>query len=256
MLWAFLISLLIAKLSGGPEEIFMIPNLDKEIKSHIVDKERKSEILLVVKEAKKEIKAFEKLRKNKLKEIEKLGKSKEVPSGELLAIHKVYNDARLNMQSVLIDKRLKIQELIKDEEWEQLIENAVLPSEKSLKKIEKGESKEDDKVEKLLTNIEETIIKEIKEAERRQNLLTSLERFNTSIKEFVEETQKMNFKDNSIVRKKDTSRKELEDFYTAQNELRHKGTVEYFQLRDTVIQHTNDDEWKAIYKAINSIVKS
>ena len=66
----------------------------------------------------------------------------------------------------------------------------------------------------------------------------------------------MNFKDNSIVRKKDTSRKELEDFYTTQNKLRHKGTVEYFKLRNTVIKQTNDEEWKAIYKAINEIVKS
>ena len=86
--------------------------------------------------------------------------------------------------------------------------------------------------------------------------LPILVRFNTSIKEFVEETHKMNFKDNSIVRKKDTSTKELEGFYTTQNKIRHKGTVEYFKLRDTVIQQTNDDEWKAIYKAINEIVKS
>ena len=192
MLWAFLIALLLAKLSGGPEEIFMIPNLDKEIKSHIVDKERKNEILLVVKDAKKEIKAFRKLRKNKLKEIEKLGKSKEVPYDDLLAIYKIYNDARLNMQTMLIDKRLNVQELINEEEWEQLIENAVLPSEKAQKKIEKGKSKEDNKVTKLIKSIEETITKEIKEAERRQKLLVSLDLFNSTLKEFVDETQKMN----------------------------------------------------------------
>ena len=73
MLWAFLITLLIAKLSGGPEEIFMIPNLDKEIKSHILDKERKDNLLLVVKEAKMEIRAFSKYRKDKPREIEILG---------------------------------------------------------------------------------------------------------------------------------------------------------------------------------------
>ena len=108
MLWALLITLLIAKLYGGPEEIFMIPNLDRKIKSHIVDQEQKKEILQVTKDAKKEIKEFQKIQKAKLKQIEKLGQSKDVPSEDLIVIYQVYNDARLNMQYVLIDKRLKL----------------------------------------------------------------------------------------------------------------------------------------------------
>ena len=256
MLWAFLIALLIAKLASGPEEIFMIPKLDKEIKSHVVDKERKNESLLVAKEAKKEIKAFEKLRKDTLKQIEKLGKSKQVPSDELLEIFKVYNNARLNMQSVLNDKRLKLQELITDDEWKQLIENAVLPSEKAMRNIGKADSKEDDQVEKLIIKIEETIIQEIKDAGRKQNLLISLEKFNKTFQEFIETGQLMNFKDNKIMRSKNTSREELEDFYKTQHELRHKGTIEYFQLRDATIKNTNEEEWKVIYKTITGIIKS
>jgi hypothetical protein len=177
MLWAFLITLLIAKLSGGPEEIFMIPNLEKEIKSHAVDKERKNEILLVAKEAKKEIKSFEKIRKNQLKEIEKLGKLKSTSSTELFDIYTIYNNARLNMQTVLIFKRLKLQQLISDEEWKQLIESAVLPSDKALKKIDKQNNKEDDEVEKLIQEIETTIINEITEANKQENLLNSLKNF-------------------------------------------------------------------------------
>ncbi len=256
MLWTFLIALLIVKLVGGPAEIFIIPNLDKEIKSHVVDKERKNEILQVVKEGKKEIKAFEKLRKDKLKQIEKLGMSEEVSADELLDIYKVYNGARLNMQSVLIDKRLELQDLISDNEWKHLIENAVLPSEKALKKTDKQDKKEDDEVEKLIKKIENTITVEISEANRRQNLLNSLEKFNTSLKEFVNESQKMNFKDNKMIRDKTATKEVMENFYARQNVLRQKGTIEYFQLRDAAIKNTSQDEWKSIVKAIMSIVKS
>lgn len=256
MLWAFLITLLITKLSGVPEEIFIIPDLDKEIKSHVVDKERKKEILQVVKSAKNEIKAFHKLRKNKLKQIAKQGILKENPSEELLDIYKSYHNARLTMQSVLIDKRLKLQMLITDDEWKQLIENAVLPSEKALRQIDKSEQKDDDQVEKLIREIEETIIKEITDVEKRQHLLNSLEKFNITLKEFIDESQQMNLKDNKIARNKNASRKEIEGFYKLQNELRQKGTEEYFQLRNSARRNTNDEEWKAIYKTINRIVKS
>jgi hypothetical protein len=160
------------------------------------------------------------------------------------------------MQSVLIDKRLKIQELITDGEWKQLVENAVLPSEKEKKKIEKQEGKVDDKVEKLTRKIEEAIQKEVKDPEKRQNLIGSLEKFSATLKEFIEEGQKMNFKDSKLVRDKYTTRDDLEDFYKRQNELRHKGTVEYFQLRDAAIENTNENEWKEIIKTISSIVKS
>lgn len=58
MLWALLIALLISKLAGGPEEIFMIPKLDKQIETYVAVKDRRKEILMVTKKAKKEIKAI------------------------------------------------------------------------------------------------------------------------------------------------------------------------------------------------------
>lgn len=256
MLWALLITLLITKLAAGPEEIFMIPKLDKEIKAHIVDKDRKAEIITVAKEAKKEIKALGKVRKEKLKTIKKLGMSKDVPSEDLMVIFEEYQQARLKMQSSLIEKRLKIQELISQDEWKQLIETAILPSEKAKKKIQKGEEKEDDKVEKILDDIRQTIVKEVEDPTRQQHINSSLDKFSNTLKQFIEEGQQMNFRDNKLVRSRNTTREDLEDFYKRQNDLRYKGTIEYFSLRDAAIKHTTDDEWKAIVKTLNSIIKS
>jgi len=256
MLMTFLISLLIVSLVGGPEEIFMLPKFEKEIKSHIQDKDRKNEILQIVRDAKKEIKTFGKLRKGKLKRIDQLGVSKDVSSEQLFEIYNTYNGARLNMQSMLIEKRLSIQSLLSNKEWKQLIEKVVLPSEKFRKKTEKQEGKEDEKIEKLIDKIEKVIQDNLAEGKKRQNLMISLERFHSTLKEFIDEGQKMNFEDNQLVRNKNAPRKDLEKFYEKQNELRYKGTKEYFRLRDDAIQYTNDQEWKKIIKSINNIINS
>ena len=255
MLWALLIALLITKLSGGPEEIFMIPKLNKEIKAQIVEKDRRGEILDLAKEAKKEIKVFGKIRKSKLKEIKQKGIQREVSSDDLMSIYDEYYQARLAMQASLIEKRLTIQDLITEEEWNNLIGSAVLPSEKAAKKIEKSDAKEDRKGEKVIAEIEKAIAKEVTDETRKENLVDALETFSTTLREFIEEGQRMNFKDNELVRSRTTTREDLEGFYKRQNELRYKGTIEYFEIRNVALANTTDDEWKAIVKAMNTILK-
>ncbi|MCG8307253.1 MAG: hypothetical protein MI975_07650 [Cytophagales bacterium] len=143
MLWALLITLLVSKLSGGPEEIFLISGLDKEIKSHIADKERRNELLAISKAARKDIKSFGEIRKNKMKHMDKSGLSKDVSSEQLFELYNSYHEERLKMQAKLIDKRLEIQRLLTDIEWKHLIENAVLPSEKSRRKKSVRKDKKD-----------------------------------------------------------------------------------------------------------------
>jgi hypothetical protein len=64
MLWVLLIALLIRALSGGPEETFQIPKLEKKIKTYVKDKDRREKLLDITKEAKKELKAFNKFVSN------------------------------------------------------------------------------------------------------------------------------------------------------------------------------------------------
>ena len=256
MLWALLITLLITKLSGGPEEIFMVDDLKKEIKNNVTDQDRSKEILLLVKEAKTEIKTFGKLRKHKLKQLKKISQDRAVTTEELLNVFQEYFDARMAMQAKLIDDRLQIQELLNDEEWKQIIEPAVLPSEKAKKKIEKSESKENDKVEKFINDLKKEINNKLEEESKKKIINDKLDIFILTLKEFVEEGHKMNFEDNQLVRNKNASREDLEGFYQRHNALRMKGTKEYFNIREVALQNTNEKEWKAIIKSLNSLVKS
>lgn len=254
MLIAFLISMLIHTLIGGPEEIFMVPKLEKEIKSHVVDDERKNEILQIIKEAKKEIKQFRKFRKSKLKEIKKIGAKKEVSSDEMLEVFEIYNNTRLSLQSDLIEKRLILQQLFSDEEWELIIENAVFPSDKDRKKADKQEDKIEKKIEEFIADIKATIESNIEDESKRSNVLNSLDNYSTTLITFIEEGQQMNYKDNNIARSKNANKNELDQFYQNQNKLRYKGAKEYMKLRTTVIRNTNEKEWKAIIKDLNKFI--
>ncbi|MCG8307254.1 MAG: hypothetical protein MI975_07655 [Cytophagales bacterium] len=83
-----------------------------------------------------------------------------------------------------------------------------------------------------------------------------MEKFNSTLQEFLEETQHMNFEDNELIRSKSASKNELMSLYGRQNNLRLKGTREFFELRDRAMKNTDDKQWKQIIKKINRITKS
>ena len=91
MIWALLITMLI-KMIAGPEQLFTVPKLDKEIKTHISDKEQKKELLSIVKTAKKEIKAFNKETDKAKKKLKKLTSSRD---DELDEIKTLFDDIKL-----------------------------------------------------------------------------------------------------------------------------------------------------------------
>jgi hypothetical protein len=256
MTWYLLIKLLIVILSAGPEEIFMVPKLDKQIKTHVVDKDRRKEIKTVIKEANKEIKVFGKIRKKKLKELSKLSKNRGNSSDQLNNIYQNYFDARLAMQSKLIVHRVNIQDLFEEDEWKLIIEDAVLPSDRLRKKGDKSENKEDEIVNKFLSKLEKEIHDKISDPIKSKNVINALNIFSTTLFEFIDEGQQMNFEDSKLIRNRNATRKDLENYYKTHNALRLKGTKEYFDIRDVMIENTNEKEWKSIQKAFNSLLKS
>lgn len=207
MLWALLITLLIAKISGGPEEIFMTPNLEKQVNTHVIDKARRREIIQVTKKAKKEIKAFGNFRKSKLKQIKKMGASREISTEHLQVTYQTNFDGRVSMQLNLVDQRIDVQHLLKDEEWKLIIEDAVLPSDKLRKKNNKKESKEDENIEKFLVKLEKVITDNVADPQKSRNIVDALHIFSKTLHEFIAEGQTMNFEDSELIRNKDASKK-------------------------------------------------
>lgn len=256
MIWVLLINLLLVLLSAGPEEVFLVPNIDKQVKTHVEDNDRKKEIKAIIKEANKEIKDFGKIRKSKLKQLRKLGPNRDISSEQLNTIFQDYFYARKTMQSMLIEHRLNLQHLLREKEWKLIIEDAVLPSDRLRKKGDKNEDKVDEMVDKFLSKLENKIHDSISDTLKRKKVIGALSIFDATIREFVEEGQSMNFEDNKLIRNKNATRQDLEDFYKKHDTLRLRGTKEYFNIRDIMLENTNEKEWKSIQKAFNSLLKS
>ena len=105
MIWALLITMLI-KMIAGPEQLFTVPKLDKEIKTHISDKERRKNLLSIVKTAKKEIKAFNKETDKAKKKLKRLTDSKDDELDEIKTLFDVNFESRKKFQKSMVDKRL------------------------------------------------------------------------------------------------------------------------------------------------------
>ena len=254
MLWVLLITLLIRTLSGGPEDVFLVPKLEKQLKTHVVDKGKRDELIQISKTAKSEIKTFKRHRKNKLKEIDILMKNRSVPSGTIYTVYESYQKKRVTLQMSLIDKRLRFQELFTDDEWDHIIAKAVFPSDKKSDKAEKQDGKQDKVLDEYFAKIKKEVEQHVSDPDKLNIIFSSMDEFQHTFDEFLEEGQNMNVHDSDILRNKHASREELEQFYDEQNALRNKGSQQYMDLRTVAIENTDEKEWKAIEKALSSIL--
>lgn len=254
MLWVILITLLIKALSGGPEEVFLVPKLEKQIKTHVVDDTKASSLLIISKAAKKDFRSFHKIRKKQLDRIEKMMLDRSVNSEAIFAVFKEYQQARLDMQTSTIDRRLEFQELFTDDEWSEVINKAIFPSEKEEKKTEKHKQKVEKTLNDYFADIKRTVEKKVSDQDRIDNVLNSMDRFQKTFESFIEEGQQMNVNDSKILRDKYASRSDMEKFYDRQNQLRNRGSREFLDLRTVAIENTDENEWKSINKALTSIL--
>ena len=255
MLWALLIALLIAKLSEGPAEVFLVDDLDKQIKEYVDDKDRKKEALHVVKIANKEIKIFLKFRKKTLKRIESKGSDQTVSYDQMMEEFQPYFDKRLTFQDTMIARRLALQEVLSDQEWEDIISKAVLPSEKERRKIEKSEGKTDKRLDKFHQSVVDAINESIDDEAKAHELVNYHNEFKLALDAFLEEGEKMGFDQNELVKSKSASQAEMKQYYEERNKLRYKGTEAYFKLRENARTATSEKEWQSISKALEGLYK-
>ena len=255
MLIALAFSLIARMFGGGPEEIFQVPKLEKEIKTHVVDKQRKDQLLSLTKQAKNEIKSFNKSKGKKMKVMKKSNASKDFTKEMMEELYMAYHNERLKLQSSMLHKRLKFQELMTEREWNMVIEEAVFPSDKVVKKTDKLEVKEELEIDKMFSKLQYVIEKNIIGTKGQEKVLTELNIFEKTIDEFMSISQEMNIQDSELVRKRTATESELLNFYQEQNKLRLKGAKEYFIFREAAINNTNDKEWNEIVGDLKVLFK-
>jgi hypothetical protein len=255
MLIALAISLIARMFGGGPEEIFQVPKLEKEIKTHVVDQDNEQQLLDLTKQAKKEIKAFNKSRGKKMKVMKKSNASKDFTKEMMEELYMAYHDERLELQTKLLAKRLKFQELMTEDEWHMVIKKAVFPSDKVQKKTDKVEVKEELEIDKMFSKLQDAIEKNIIDTKGQEKVLTELNIFKRTLDDFVSISQEMNYQDSELVRKKTATAGELKGFYNQQNELRVEGAMAFFSFRTVAIKNTSDKEWEDLVDEMKLLFK-
>lgn len=110
-------TLIITLLAGGvPDGFFTLPEIKKEIKVQVTDKDKQKEILAIMKETNKKISDFNK-KLNKSIKSENIYRSRDVTLEQLTTYHENLINERNILQKEVIEARMKVIRLMTEEEW-------------------------------------------------------------------------------------------------------------------------------------------
>ena len=243
-----LVTLLIMHFSGGPGEVFLVPNAEKNIKAIVKDKDKKGQAVELFKSTKKEVKAFDKDFKQQNKRLKKDDYRNSLGQSGVEQLLAETFDKRKDLQNHVIDQRLKIRQVITEEEWDRFIETSMETMASKEKKTQKAQDKRDIAAEKLLEKIRSSLQKSIADTDHRNRALADFADFEKIVNSLFEETNALTFENNPSVQSYDVSKKELKDIYSKLNNAREQLNSAYLMMRKSMSTYLSEDEWNAISK--------
>ncbi len=254
-----LLGLLFAMIFGaGGESEFAtsIPNIQKEVKQNIVDKERRDSVLELIKDYEDAIKVYEKETDRLQEKVNEVSGSREVSSEQLLTQYDEYHQARISLISSLIDYRLMFQQQITDRELLGVIENTIkTTSQDKIKQQEQQENTEDN-LNLSLNEILEILKRNIKDPDMSKRVTESFLDFERTMYDYLDTSRDMDEERKAMLLNINATKQQLEAVYEQSNLLRHKAARDFAVLRDQVITNTTEKDWKAINKELKAFFKS
>jgi len=244
-----LVTLLIMHFSGGPGEVFLIPNAEKNIKATVKDKDKKGQAVELFKSTKKEVKAFNKDFKQQNKRLKKDDYRNSLGQSGVDQLLAETFDKRKDLQNHVIDQRLKIRQVITEKEWDRFIETSMETMASKEKKTQKALQKRDKAAEKLLGKIRSTLQKNITDADHRDKALSDFADFEKIVNNLFSETNALTLENNPAVRSYDVSKEELKDIYSKLNNAREQLNSGYLMMRKSMTTYLSEDEWNAVTKS-------
>lgn len=242
--------------SGGEAEfVSMIPNLDKEVKRTVHDKERKKDILALIDEYEAAIKDYAREKQGLQEKVNMVSGDRSVSSEELLKHYDEYYQARAGLISSLIDYRLRFQEKFTKEEWLLLIEGAIVSNEEDmLKKMEREEKTEDD-LNAAFSEIRDIIVRNITDPAKSETVTRSFYTFEQSMYDYLDVSRDTDADRTSWLLYIDATREELGGIYEQSNQVRYRAARDFAVLREDVIKNTTEGEWMQINKELRAFFK-
>lgn len=244
-----LVTALVILLSGGPDELFLIPKADKKIKTVIVDDNRKTEALELFKKTKKEIKHFNKELNNDIKRLKNDTYRASLEDGDVVQLLEDALAKWKDHQSYLVQQRLALREIMTEDEWSDFMALSSDYFEAKDKKMQKSLAKKDKRTNKLTNKMRASFKKNIADPSNLESALEQYEMLESLISKKFDEVNNFTFPGNDILHNYNATSAELLSAYNVKNEVRENVYNSFLEFRAELLQFLPAAEWNDISKS-------
>jgi len=232
------LTFIVLLLFGGNVETEYLNHIESGVKTYVLDKKRKKEILSEITFSRKELRAYAKKRKKSFKEFQDLLVSEKIKKEDLDKFIQKVLQKRENFQLKFNRSRLKILNNINDTEWDKIVRQE-LKSKKKKQKSRKGYVKTRDAISKLTD-----------EGAQKQ-ILEKLDLFEKSFQSLETNINSELTNKESLIWNKSATEEQLLELGKQIHEKRLVTINSVIDFRESVFNNVNSKQFKNILKKFN-----
>jgi hypothetical protein len=249
MIWAALIIAVIGYFGGGHETFFLTPDLKKNVKTYVEDKEKKHEIYAIMKESKKMQKTFEKTRKGYIKKYKALNVDRNSTKDQHQALIGEYLEKRKEISALSIEKEMSMKKLCTEEEWGNIM-NAIM------EKTDKGKVKKsmEKTNQKFFDKLVKTFTTNISDEANRKKALASLNESKENVDIVIPMVSELSYKNIEAIRSYNAKKADYDEDAEQLRIIRKEIYDNFLKLRFQLLEYTTEEEWNIIIKDYNKLV--
>lgn len=245
-----LVALIIALLAGGQDTFLLNPNLKKEVKIYVEDKNRKSEIDHLIKQVEKDQKGFLKHRKKSIKKLTKLNTDFNSTRNQFDELLNEYHDQRVALQHRYLDREIEIRKLIESDEWDKIME-AVIGNPDKMKARKQVLASNN----KMYDNLIKTCERKILNKDSQVRAKTFINQHRATTEAFTEAFLDLSYRHLEPIRDYKATRNDFESIREQMSNQHKKYLDSVIDLRFDLVTLVTEKEWKGISPELNTAFK-
>ena len=238
---------------GGSVDVFYIDKIEKGVKKYVTDKDRKKELAGYFKEYQAAYKMWNKELKLDIKQF----KTRNLDRGATIEWYYDFFESRVEerveLQAKYIAIRLNLQGAITDNEWSQIMAMSAEADQKQEEEEAKAERKRADK--DFLKKLRETTDVNVQDPVARKELQLTWDIFEKEYGDIGDAFDYLDVNHSSTLSNRNATEVDLEAVAVILNELRTDALKGYIPMIEMLKANTNDEEYTAVMKEFNKLLK-
>ena len=235
---------------GGQETFFLTPQLKKNVKTYVVEKERQKEIFVIMKESEKKQKAFTKTRKTYIKEYSQLTLDRSSTLEDHKKLIKAYYEERQEIVVYSIEQEMAVKKLSTEEEWGNIM-NAVLT--KTTK--DKARDKMQNTMDKAFAGVIQSCNEHVSNRDNRDSAVAAVQKLRNKVDELIPSLADLGYENVETIRDYNASKAAYEKISSENHQMRKEIDDLFLDFRFELLEMTTEDEWNLLMKDIEKLLK-